>query len=311
MQYPFLYFTRNFHLDGGGAGKFNGGTGSFRIYMIYGSQDCSVSYRPYSRLPEGVGLFGGNPAGIGGIRAVYQTAGASLLERLQSGQYPIQPDQIESDNWGMVAHPAEIKGRVNLPEFTIVADFVAGGGGYGDPLEREPAAVAKDVRRGIVSPRVAAEIYGVVLNQDFPGPDNAATLKRRQEIREERMRESRTFSGTTSSLSDAVRRSTAWQQILKFHEYLAIARNGKTEAIRCIHCGHLFCEKHDNYKLYALRRECDFYDLARRLVPSGESYLGGYLEYYCPGCATLLQVDSFCDAFPDSKEPFYDFYQEP
>ena len=65
MQYPFLYFTRNLYLDGGGAGKFNGGTGSFRIYMIYGSQDCSVSYRPYSRLPEGVGLFGGNPAGIG------------------------------------------------------------------------------------------------------------------------------------------------------------------------------------------------------------------------------------------------------
>ena len=208
MQYPFLYFTRNLYLDGGGAGKFNGGTGSFRIYMIYGSQDCSVSYRPYSRLPEGVGLFGGDPAGIGGIRAVYQTAGASLMERLKSGQYPVQPDQIESGNWGTVAHPAEIKGRVNLPEFTIVADFVAGGGGYGDPIERQPDAVAKDVRRRIVSPRIAEEIFGVVLNQDSPAPDNTATLKRRQEIREERMRESKTFSGATSSFSDAVRRST-------------------------------------------------------------------------------------------------------
>jgi N-methylhydantoinase B len=311
MQYPFLYFTRNFHLDGGGAGKFNGGTGSFRIYMIYGSQDCSVSYRPYSRLPEGVGLFGGNPAGIGGIRAVYQTAGASLMERLRSGHYPVQPDQIESSKWGSVAHPVEIKGRVNLSEFTIVADFVAGGGGYGDPVDRESDAVAKDVRRGIVSPRIAEEIFGVVLNRGSPAPDNAATLKRRQEIREERMRNSKTFSGATSSLSNAVRRSTAWQQILKFHEYLAIARNGKTEAIRCIRCGHLFCEKHGNYKLYALRRERDFCDLAQTLMPSGESYLGGYLEYYCPGCVTLLQVDSFCDAFPDSKEPFYDFYQEP
>jgi N-methylhydantoinase B len=311
MQYPFLYFTRNLYLDGGGAGKFNGGTGSFRIYMIYGSQDCSVSYRPYSRLPEGVGLFGGNPAGIGGIRAVYQTAGASLMERLTSGQYPVQPDQIESGNWGTVAHPAEIKGRVNLPEFTIVADFVAGGGGYGDPIERQPDAVAKDVRRRIVSPHIAEEIFGVVLNQDSPAPDNAATLKRRQEIREERMRESKAFSGATSSLSDALRRSPAWQQILNFHEYLAIATNGKSEAIRCIRCGHLFCQKHENYKLYALRRERDLYDLAQSLVPSGESYLGGYLEYYCPGCATLLQVDSFCDAFPDSKEPLYDFYQEP
>jgi acetone carboxylase gamma subunit len=233
------------------------------------------------------------------------------MERLKSGQYPVQPDQIESDNWGTVAHPAEIKGRVNLSEFTIVADFVAGGGGYGDPIERQPDAVAKDLGRRIVSPRIAKEIFGVVLNQDSRVPDNAATLKRRQEIREERMRESKTFSGATSSLSDALRRSLAWQQILNFHQYLAIATNGKSEAIRCIRCGHLFCQKNENYKLYALRRERGLYDLAQSLVPSGESYLGGYLEYYCPGCATLLQVDSFCDAFPDSKEPLYDFYQEP
>jgi len=311
MQYPFLYFTRNFHLDGGGSGKFNGGTGSFRIYMIYGSQDCSVSYGPYSRQPEGVGLFGGNPAGIGGVRAVYHTAGPALLQRLKNGQYPMQPDQIESGDWGTIAHPAEIKGRVNLPEFTIVADFVAGGGGYGDPIEREPAMVAKDVRRGIVSPRIAEKIHGVVLIQSSLAPDNIATLKRRQEIREERIREGKPFSGTICSLSDAVRKSTNWEQIVKFHEYLAIARNGKTEAIRCLRCGHLFCPKHDNYKLYALRRERDLYDLAQRLVPSGESYLGGYLEYYCPGCATLLQVDGYCEAFPNSKEPLHDFYQQP
>ncbi|HJX10037.1 MAG TPA: hydantoinase B/oxoprolinase family protein, partial [Candidatus Binatia bacterium] len=253
MQYPFLYFTRNFHLDGGGSGKFNGGTGSFRIYMIYDSQDCSVSYSPYSRLPEGVGLFGGNPAGIGGVRAVYHTAGPALLQRLKTGQYPMQPDQIESGDWGTIAHPAEIKGRVNLPEFTIVADFVGGGGGYGDPIEREPAMVAKDVRRGIVSPRIAEKIHGVVLIQSSLAPDNIATLKRRQEIREERIREGKPFFGTTSSLSDAVRKSTNWEQIVKFHEYLAIARNGKTEAIRCLRCGHLFCPKHDNYKRYALR----------------------------------------------------------
>ena len=98
MQYPFLYFTRNLYLDGGGAGKFNGGTGSFRIYMIYGSQDCSVSYRPYSRLPEGVGIFGGNPAGIGGIRAVYQTVGASLMERLQSGRIS-RPTGSNREGW--------------------------------------------------------------------------------------------------------------------------------------------------------------------------------------------------------------------
>jgi hypothetical protein len=64
----------------------------------------------------------------------------------------------------------------------------------------------------------------------------------------------------------------------------------------------------DNYKRYALRRERDLYDLAQRLAPSGEAYFGGYYEYYCPGCATLLQVDSFCTTLPDSKEPLQDFY---
>ncbi len=39
----------------------------------------------------------------------------------------------------------------------------AGGGGYGDPLEREPEAVLGDVLEGWVTPRAAREVYGVVL----------------------------------------------------------------------------------------------------------------------------------------------------
>ncbi len=310
IQYPFLYFARNLNPDGGGAGKFTGGTGSFRVYMIYGSQDCSVSYRPYSCLPEGVGLFGGSPAGIGGIRAVFQTAGADVLRRLRDGEYPSEADRIEPENWGAVNHPREMRGRVSLPEHAMVADFVAGGAGYGDPIERHPQAVARDVRRGITSPRIAEKIFGVVLDLGGPGPDAAATRKRREQIRNERAREGKPFSGAISNVPRALRNSTRWEQVLKFHEYLAVVKNGKAQVIRCDRCGHLLCEKDDNYKRYALRRERDLFDLAQRLVPSGEPYLGGYYEYYCPGCLTLLQVDSFCSAFPSSKEPLHDFYPE-
>ena len=41
-----------------------------------------------------------------------------------------------------------------------------GGGGYGDPLEREPLRVAKDVREGIVTSERAANVYGVVFEDD-------------------------------------------------------------------------------------------------------------------------------------------------
>ena len=56
-----------------------------------------------------------------------------------------------------------------------------GGGGYGDPLEREPARVLDDVREGVVSPEAAARDYGVVVtcNGGAWAVDEAATAARR------------------------------------------------------------------------------------------------------------------------------------
>jgi N-methylhydantoinase B len=53
-----------------------------------------------------------------------------------------------------------------------------GGGGWGDPLQREAAKVALDARRGIVSTG-GARRYGVVLRDDF-SLDEAATTSLRQ-----------------------------------------------------------------------------------------------------------------------------------
>ena len=38
-----------------------------------------------------------------------------------------------------------------------------GGGGFGDPLDRDPSAVAADLQRGLISGETASSIYGVVL----------------------------------------------------------------------------------------------------------------------------------------------------
>ncbi len=54
----------------------------------------------------------------------------------------------------------------------------AGGGGYGDPLQRDPALVATDVREGFVSPQAARALYGVVLD-DRGAPDAVQTTAQR------------------------------------------------------------------------------------------------------------------------------------
>ena len=52
------------------------------------------------------------------------------------------------------------------------------GGGYGDVLERDPEAVAKDLELGRISPKVATSIYGVVWDPETLVVDQEATSPR-------------------------------------------------------------------------------------------------------------------------------------
>ena len=62
----------------------------------------------------------------------------------------------------------------------------AGGGGYGDPLERDPARVLKDVLEKWETPERAHDVYGVVftgnLEDESLSIDTAATQARRTEL---------------------------------------------------------------------------------------------------------------------------------
>ena len=60
-----------------------------------------------------------------------------------------------------------------------------GGGGYGDPLRRDPAVVASDLRADKVSRTGAEEVYGVVFDADG-AVDEAATTTRRAALRRTR-----------------------------------------------------------------------------------------------------------------------------
>jgi N-methylhydantoinase B len=58
----------------------------------------------------------------------------------------------------------------------------AGGGGHGDPLRRDPAAVAHDARNDKVSAEAARQQYGVVLDGQTFAVDEEATRRLRQQL---------------------------------------------------------------------------------------------------------------------------------
>jgi N-methylhydantoinase B len=75
---------------------------------------------------------------------------------------------------GRELHPKRQQ-RIEAGERVVLS--LPGGGGYGDPLGRDPAQVAADAENGLVSVERARQVYGVVLKEG-PGsyaPDREAT----------------------------------------------------------------------------------------------------------------------------------------
>ena len=68
----------------------------------------------------------------------------------------------------------------------VFRHVLAGAGGFGDPLERDPAAVLRDVRNELLSWQRAETDYGVILDTATWTIDTAATAKRRAGIRASR-----------------------------------------------------------------------------------------------------------------------------
>jgi N-methylhydantoinase B len=73
---------------------------------------------------------------------------------------------------------------MTIREGQLFRHEVAGAGGYGDPLERDPEAVARDVRNELVSVAAARRDYGVVIEDGALDP--AASERLRAELRQAR-----------------------------------------------------------------------------------------------------------------------------
>ncbi|GAA3792943.1 hydantoinase B/oxoprolinase family protein [Amycolatopsis tucumanensis] len=178
LVYPVLYLWRRLNPNSGGPGRTRGGAGidlAFTPWYTPGGQE-HVMAACWQVPPSGV--FGGYPGSTSGSALV---SGARADEALAQGRIPRAI--------GDLAAPATpLQGKqfgLTVGAGDVVVLRVGGGGGHGDPIERDPARVAADVRSGVVTVEAARVSYGVVLD-DTGRPDPAATSAERERIRRER-----------------------------------------------------------------------------------------------------------------------------
>jgi N-methylhydantoinase B len=155
--YPLTINEYSARTDTGGAGEFRGGHGITKVYTF--EEDGAITFQDDRAHTYPWGVAGGKHARRSEKKLVRTDGTEETL-----------PSKVEN---------------VPVQAGDKLVFSTAGGGGLGDPLERDPEVVAREVRRGLISESEAHGDYGVVLG-DNGTVDHEATGDRRDEIRRDR-----------------------------------------------------------------------------------------------------------------------------
>jgi N-methylhydantoinase B len=182
-NFPLLYLFRRNTKGGAGAGRYRGGTGSESALKVHDAPEGKikgVALGVAGLRNSGQGIFGGYP---GAPSLLMLKEGTRVAEMIAEEMLPDQLDDVGGT--GRLLPYCEF----DLGKNDVLYMRMSSGGGYGDPLEREPERVLNDVENGIVSLDEAKEIYGIVLKGEDLVLDLTETVKLRSSLRQERIQE--------------------------------------------------------------------------------------------------------------------------
>lgn len=154
-EHPIRIERYSFRPDSGGPGKHRGGLGIDRDYRLLEVDEAVLQVRIDRQRFAPYGLQGGKPGAFA-----------------QSVLNPGTPEE------------QAIRGKfmTTLRRGQVYRAGLAGGGGWGDPLERDPEAVRDDVLNEKVSPEAALREYGVVIDPRTMAVDQPATRDARRRM---------------------------------------------------------------------------------------------------------------------------------
>jgi N-methylhydantoinase B len=289
QYYPLVYLYRKQQTDSPGAGRTRGGGAVKFAFTEYRSSALLISTNSGGNAAYGCGspgIFGGYPAPTVNYRILHDT---NILEMFKTGRMPTDLAELECVD--KVRVRGKSTGNIVNPGDVVAVSF-GGGAGCGDPLERAPMSVARDVRDGWVSMTVAASIYGVVLDV-HKGVDAEATELRRSEIRRGRAEwppVGRVAEGKSPATGEPPR---------PVHAAIVAEDKEGFRELTCARCGVPLGGYRSNYKDSLLVSVSAVTDIP--MVDDPTQFLDDELvlrRYCCPGCNVLL-----CTEVVKSEEP--------
>jgi len=147
---PHRLVRHEYALDSAGSGRWRGGLGVETEFVIDGENVTGIAFGDgVEEEARAFGLFGGKPGSINTVEIGY-------------------PD-------GATVNPKAKAIIRNIPRGAVYRQRAGGGGGYGDPHERDEQLVLADVLDGVLSVQAARDDYGVVIDPASLVLDPSAT----------------------------------------------------------------------------------------------------------------------------------------
>jgi N-methylhydantoinase B len=264
QSFPVLFLYRKEITDSGGAGKFRGGLSAESCFIPHGTD--AITHDTLSSgnaIPTSTGMMGGYPGAVNRYRFLRDS---DVLERMKKSSLVGDIDDLSGKPETLQLRQQDFQQNPS----DVYAVLWSAAGGFGDPLERDPARVEADVANGDVSEKAALEIYGVVLG------DARATARRRNDIRARRIQ----GRAGAAKLGAPVRFLAT--------ENLAVHAN---RHFGCAKCGTDLGPLGRNYKDYCVRNDLPI-EASNPIVGDPRRFidpLPQFRQFCCPGCGLAIE----------------------
>ena len=170
---PGVVMRREYAIDSGGPGTHRGGAATIKDALWLSASDHYPNVVHVKR-PSGFGVYGGGSGTGGGVwlwrgsdewRPQFVGTDKAAYARSEPVAGVLSPTTHELDPGGQYVYPGR-QGIWSVTPGSVFRYRTNGGGGWGDPRERDPERVIRDVRDEYVSIAAARDVYGVVIVGD-------------------------------------------------------------------------------------------------------------------------------------------------
>ncbi len=273
QSFPLLVLYRKEVIDSGGAGRWRGGLSAETCFVPHRTEVITHdTLSSGNAIPTSTGMMGGYPATVNVYKFKRDTdieariARREMIADIADVQGTTEELGLRQENFSQ--HPADV--------YSVIWSAA---GGFGDPLERDPERVWRDVvDNWAVSRKSAREIYGVVVTADEE-LDAGATAGLRAERRAARRRK----DGAVATLNGKV--------VAHVSDNLDVRKANGSLHTCCSKCAADLGPVRDNYKDACVR--------ADREITASNPHVGDWRRYiderpvfrqfFCPGCGALIE----------------------